>query len=111
MHAKKAKVPRVSTVLVRPVGLKTDKPGVYSIDFQFGTKHEVSASDIRVKTKTKSIIDVQQHFECSASKSTDKLKIVLYNDREEEIALGQFPLFTKFAYSNFEETFDPLVLA
>ncbi len=106
------RLPRTSTVLARPVGLKADQPGTYSLDFHFGDKREVAATDIRVfKSKTPTAVEMKQCFECPVAKPEDVLTAVLYDEREEQVATGRLPVFMQFAHARLhEDVFDPIVI-
>jgi len=114
MYSKKEEIPRQSSILCRPTRLKTEKNGIYSIDFQNGKKREVTVSEIHIFIQNNwTNIEMKDYFECNLNDPINNtLRIILYDENEQEIAYGAIELYANLVNLKFlEMSFEPLFLS
>lgn len=86
-----------SKVLLTPISLSNCDPGIYSLDFCFGTKDLVIATDLKVDNKYEVLsIEKKEAYECNVTDSQDHYEVMLYDLNHNLLAKGKSKVFSKF---------------
>ena len=87
---------------MRPILFQSTIPGVYSLDFHFGSKEIVAANNVAIKENGECQIPDKPPFECDITKASETFEISLYEEKNELVAQGTSRLFPDFSEIQIE---------